>query len=43
MLTALEARFADRPLTIQALVPENMAPVFFAELAGNSKSSTSSK
>jgi ribosomal protein S18 acetylase RimI-like enzyme len=29
MLTALEARFADRPLTIQALVPENMAPGLF--------------
>jgi ribosomal protein S18 acetylase RimI-like enzyme len=29
MLTALEARFADRPLSIQALVPENMAPGLF--------------
>ena len=29
MLSALEAHFADRPLTVQALVPENMAPDFF--------------
>ena len=29
ILTALEARFADRPLAIQALVPENMASGLF--------------
>jgi ribosomal protein S18 acetylase RimI-like enzyme len=29
ILTALEARFADQPLAIQALVPENMAPGLF--------------
>ena len=29
ILEALEAHFADRPLTVQALVPENMAPDFF--------------
>jgi GNAT superfamily N-acetyltransferase len=29
ILAALEARFADRPLTFQALVPENMAPGLF--------------
>lgn len=29
MLGALEAHFADRPLTVQAMVPENMAPGFF--------------
>jgi ribosomal protein S18 acetylase RimI-like enzyme len=29
MLSALEARFADRPLTIRDLVPENLAPGLF--------------
>lgn len=29
MLSALEARFADRPLTVPPLVPENMAPTLF--------------
>jgi hypothetical protein len=29
MLGALEAHFTDRPLTVQALVPENIAPGFF--------------
>ena len=29
MLGALAAHFADRPLTVQALVPENIAPGFF--------------
>jgi ribosomal protein S18 acetylase RimI-like enzyme len=29
ILGALEAHFADRPLAVQALVPENMAPGFF--------------
>ena len=29
ILSALETHFADRPLTVQALVPENMAPGFF--------------
>jgi ribosomal protein S18 acetylase RimI-like enzyme len=29
MLSALEARFAGRPLTIPALVPENLAPYLF--------------
>jgi ribosomal protein S18 acetylase RimI-like enzyme len=29
ILTALEAHFADRPLAVQALVPENLAPGFF--------------
>jgi ribosomal protein S18 acetylase RimI-like enzyme len=29
ILSALEAHFADRPLTVQALVPENIAPGLF--------------
>ena len=29
MLSALEARFADRPLAIPAWVPENLAPGLF--------------
>jgi ribosomal protein S18 acetylase RimI-like enzyme len=34
ILAALEARFADRSLAIQALVPENMAPGFFRRAGG---------